>query len=385
MRSRAAILHDAGGPWSVEDFELDPPRAGEVLLEMAAAGMCHSDEHILNGDMSASNETMRALGLRSMFPLIGGHEGAGVVLEVGAGVTEFAPGDHVVTTFVAVCGECRWCSSGMEYICDMGAQVMIPGMPTDGTFRHHTADGRELGHLSKVGAFAKHTVVSTNSIVKVDPGLPLVPIALLSCAIPTGYGSAENRARVRSGDTVVVIGAGGIGTAAIQGARINGAAQIIAVDPVELKQKSALRFGATHTAASAAEALDVVRDLTGGVMADSVVVSPSLIRSDDVQAALNLTRKGGTCVLTGMTRPTTQSIAVSLQEFILWNKNIVGTVYGSCNPRVDVPRFARLYEAGLLQLDEMITKRYRLDDINDGYRDLLNGEIIRGVIDFALS
>jgi NDMA-dependent alcohol dehydrogenase len=385
MRSRAAILHDVGGPWSVEDFELDPPRAGEVLLEMAAAGMCHSDEHILNGDMSASNETMRALGLRSMFPLIGGHEGAGVVLEVGAGVTEFAPGDHVVTTFVAVCGECRWCSSGMEYICDMGAQVMIPGMPTDGTFRHHTADGRELGHLSKVGAFAKHTVVSTNSIVKVDPGLPLVPIALLSCAIPTGYGSAENRARVRSGDTVVVIGAGGIGTAAIQGARINGAAQIIAVDPVELKQKSALRFGATHTAASAAEALDVVRDLTGGVMADSVVVSPSLIRSDDVQAALNLTRKGGTCVLTGMTRPTTQSIAVSLQEFILWNKNIVGTVYGSCNPRVDVPRFARLYEAGLLQLDEMITKRYRLDDINDGYRDLLNGEIIRGVIDFALS
>jgi NDMA-dependent alcohol dehydrogenase len=385
MRSRAAILHDVGGPWSVEDFELDPPRAGEVLVEMAAAGMCHSDEHILNGDMSASNETMRALALRSMFPLIGGHEGAGVVLEVGAGVTEFAPGDHVVTTFVAVCGECRWCSSGMEYICDMGAQVMIPGMPTDGTFRHHTADGRELGHLSKVGAFAKHTVVSTNSIVKVDPGLPLVPIALLSCAIPTGYGSAENRARVRSGDTVVVIGAGGIGTAAIQGARINGAAQIIAVDPVELKQKSALRFGATHTAASAAEALDVVRDLTSGVMADSVVVSPSLIRSDDVQAALNLTRKGGTCVLTGMTRPTTQSIAVSLQEFILWNKNIVGTVYGSCNPRVDVPRFARLYEAGLLQLDEMITKRYRLDDINDGYRDLLNGEIIRGVIDFALS
>jgi len=385
MRSRAAILHDVGGPWSVEDFELDPPRAGEVLLEMAAAGMCHSDEHILNGDMSASNETMRALGLRSMFPLIGGHEGAGVVLEVGAGVTEFAPGDHVVTTFVAVCGECRWCSSGMEYICDMGAQVMIPGMPTDGTFRHHTADGRELGHLSKVGAFAKHTVVSANSIVTVDPGLPLVPIALLSCAIPTGYGSAENRARVRSGDTVVVIGAGGIGTAAIQGARINGAAQIIAVDPVELKQKSALRFGATHTAASAAEALDVVRDLTSGVMADSVVVSPSLIRSDDVQAALNLTRKGGTCVLTGMTRPTTQSIAVSLQEFILWNKNIVGTVYGSCNPRVDVPRFARLYEAGLLQLDEMITKRYRLDDINDGYRDLLNGEIIRGVIDFALS
>ncbi|AGB23479.1 oxidoreductase, Rxyl_3153 family [Mycobacterium sp. JS623] len=384
MKSRAAILHDVGGPWSVEEFELDPPRAGEVLIEMVAAGLCHSDEHILNGDMSASNEVMQSFGLPSMFPMIGGHEGSAVVVEVGDGVTEFAPGDHVVTSFVAVCGRCRWCNSGMEYICDMGAQVMVPGMPTDGTFRHHTADGRQLGHLSKVGAFSKHTVVSTDSIVKIDPHLPLLPMALLSCGVPTGYGSAENRAKVRTGDTVVVIGVGGIGTAAVQGARINGAAHIIAVDPVEFKQKSALRFGATHTAADTDEAAAVVRELTHGVMADGVVVSPSLISEHDVQAALSLTRKGGTCVLTGMTKQTTSSIAINLQEFILWNKSLVGTVYGSCNPRVDVARFARLYEAGQLQLDEMITRRYALDDINDGYRDLLNGEIIRGVIDFSL-
>ncbi|MDT5235603.1 MAG: hypothetical protein QOF47_1590 [Mycobacterium sp.] len=384
MKSRAAILHDVGGPWSVEDFELDPPRAGEVLVEMAAAGLCHSDEHILNGDMSASNEVMEAFGLPSMFPMIGGHEGAGVVLEVGEGVTDVAPGDHVVMSFVAVCGQCRWCNSGMEYICDMGAQVMIPGMPTDGTFRHHTADGRDLGHLSKVGAFSKHTVVSTDSIVRIDPHLPLLPMALLSCGVPTGYGSAENRAKVTTGDTVVVIGVGGIGTAAIQGARINGAAHIIAVDPVEFKRKSAMQFGATHTAVDTDEAASVLRDLTRGVMADSVVVSPSIISEQDVQPALSLTRKGGTCVLTGMSANTTGSIAINLQEFTLWNKNIAGTVYGSCNPRVDVARFARLYEAGLLQLDEMITRRYRLDDINDGYRDLLNGEIIRGVIDFGL-
>ncbi|MDT5330593.1 MAG: hypothetical protein QOF31_1890 [Mycobacterium sp.] len=384
MKSRAAILHDVGGPWSVEDFELDPPRAGEVLVEMAAAGLCHSDEHILNGDMSASNEVMAAYGLPSMFPMIGGHEGAGVVLEVGEGVTDVAPGDHVVMSFVAVCGQCRWCNSGMEYICDMGAQVMIPGMPTDGTFRHHTADGRDLGHLSKVGAFSKHTVVSTDSIVRIDPHLPLLPMALLSCGVPTGYGSAENRAKVTTGDTVVVIGVGGIGTAAIQGARINGAAHIIAVDPVEFKRKSAMQFGATHTAVDTDEAASVLRDLTRGVMADSVVVSPSIISEQDVQPALSLTRKGGTCVLTGMSANTTGSIAINLQEFTLWNKNIAGTVYGSCNPRVDVARFARLYEAGLLQLDEMITRRYRLDDINDGYRDLLNGEIIRGVIDFGL-
>jgi alcohol dehydrogenase len=385
MRSRAAILHDVGGPWSVEDIELDPPRAGEVLVEMAAAGLCHSDDHVLTGDMSAPNEMMRQLRLPTMFPIIGGHEGSGVVLDVGDGVTDFAPGDHVVTSFVAVCGRCRWCACGMEYLCDMGAMVMTPGMPTDQTFRHHTADGQPLGHLSKIGAFAKHTVVSENSIVKIDPELPLVPAALLSCAIPTGYGSATNRAGVRGGDTVVVVGAGGIGTAAIQGARINGAAQIVAVDPVEFKQKSALRFGATHSVATIAEAQKLVRDLTRGVMADSLVVSPSLISGEDVQALLDLTRKGGTCVLTGMTPGTTQSISVSLQDFILWNKNLAGTVFGSCNPRADIPRFARMYQTGQLQLDEMITKRYRLDDINEGYDDLRNGKIIRGVVDFALS
>ncbi len=150
----------------------------------------------------------------------------------------------------------------MEYICDMGAQVMIPGMPTDGTFRHHTADGRQLGHLSKVGAFSKHTVVSHGFDRQDRSHLPLLPMALLSCGIPTGYGSAENRAKVETGDTVVVIGVGGIGTGAIQGARINGAAQIIAVDPVEFKQKSALGFGATHSVSTAEEAADLVRDLT---------------------------------------------------------------------------------------------------------------------------
>lgn len=384
MWSRAAILHDVGGPWSVEDFQLDPPRAGEVLVELAAAGLCHSDDHILKGDMSVSNEVARQYGLTPMFPTIGGHEGAGTVVEVGDGVADLAVGDHVVMSFVAVCGLCRWCASGMEYLCDEGAGTMTPGMPTDQTFRHHTADGQPLGHLSKVGAFAKHTVVSTHSLVKIPPDLPLVASALLSCAVPTGFGSAVNRANVRGGDTVVVIGAGGIGTAAIQGARINGAAQIVAVDPVAFKQKSALTFGATHSVSTVEEALDLVRDLTHGVMADAVIASPSLIAGDDVNSYLKLTRKGGTCVLTGMTAQTTRSVKIALQDFILWNKNLLGTVFGSCNPRADIARLARLYQTGQLQLDEMITKRYRLDDINDAYAELLDGRLIRGVIDYAL-
>jgi NDMA-dependent alcohol dehydrogenase len=384
MKSRAAILHGIGGPWSVEDFELDPPRAGEALVEMAAAGLCHSDDHILKGDMSAPNEVMKAMGLPTMFPMIGGHEGSGIVREVGPGVTDFAPGDHVVMSFVAVCGQCRWCATGMEYLCDKGMGTMVPGMPTDGTFRHHTSQGRPLGHLAKVGAFAKHTVVSLDSLIKVEKHLPLVPMALLSCAIPTGYGSAANRAGVRGGDTVVVVGAGGIGTGAIQGARINGAAQIIAVDPVEFKQKSALQFGATHSVATVAEALDLVRGLTYGVMADSVVVSPSLVTADDVRDALQLTRKGGTCVLTGMTSQLTRSVNIDLQDFILMNKTLAGTIFGSCNGKADIARFARLYETGQLQLEEMITRRYRLDDVNDAYADLLNGEIIRGIIDYGI-
>jgi NDMA-dependent alcohol dehydrogenase len=384
MKSRGAILHDVGGPWSVEEFELDPPRAGEVLVEMAAAGMCHSDDHILKGDMSAPNEVLRSLGLPTMFPMIGGHEGSGVVREVGDGVTEFAPGDHVVMSFVAVCGQCRWCASGMEYICDMGAGVLTPGMPTDGTYRHHTADGKPLGHLAKVGAFSTHTVVSTNSLVKIEPHLPLAPSALLSCAIPTGFGSVANRSNMRPGDTVVVIGVGGIGTGAIQGARVGGAAYIVAVDPVEFKQKSALQFGATHTAATAVEAMDLVRDLTYGVMADAVVVSPSLMVAEDVRDAVRLTRKGGTCVLTGMTSQLTSSVKIDLQDFILSNKSLAGTVFGSCNPKADIFRLARLYQTGQLLLDEMITRRYRLEDINEAYDDLLNGKIVRGIIDFGI-
>lgn len=384
MRSRAAILYEYGHPWSVEEFELDPPKAGEVMVRLAATGLCHSDEHIRQGKLAAPPETLRALGLPAISPTIGGHEGSGVVVDVGPGVAGFAPGDHVVTSFVAVCGQCRWCASGMEYLCDTGSGTLAPGMPTDGTFRHHTVDGRSLGHVSKIGAFAEHTVVAANSLVKIDPGFPLVPAALLACAVPTGYGSAARRAGVRGGDTVVVIGTGGIGTAAVQGARINGAARIVAVDVSDFKRTSAVTFGATHTAATASDALELVRDLTRGVMADAVVVSPAMIGEADVGAALALTRKGGTCVLTGLPSPGLGSIAVALQEFILMNKTLCGTVFGSCNPKSDIALLATLYESGQLLLDEMITKCYGLDDINDAYADLTAGRLIRGVIDFGL-
>ncbi|ULP46276.1 NDMA-dependent alcohol dehydrogenase [Mycolicibacter virginiensis] len=375
MKSRAAILRAYGGRWSVEEFELDPPRAGEVLIRMAAAGLCHSDEHIRQGHLAPPGQSAPTA------PTIGGHEGSGVVVQVGDGVAGLSPGDHVVTSFVAVCGQCHWCSSGMEYICDAGAGTMLPGMPTDGTFRHHGCDGRDLAHVSKIGAFAEHTVVSAASLVKIDPHLPLLPAALLACAVPTGYGSAAYRAGVRGGDTVVVIGVGGIGTAAVQGARINGAVRIVAVDPIAFKRESAAAFGATHTASSAAEAFD--RDLTRGVMADAVVLSPAVVTDSDLEDALRLTRKAGTCVLTGMAVQGTRT-SIDPQDMMLMNKTLCGTVFGSCNPRTDIPLLATLYDAGRLQLDEMVTKRYQLDDVNQAYDDLAAGELIRGVIDFGL-
>lgn len=381
MRSRAAILHSYGAPWSVEEFELDPPRAGEVLIRVAAAGLCHSDEHLRCGYLAPTPDVP---GPRRL-PTIGGHEGSGTVVEVGEGVTRLAPGDHVVTSFVPACGQCRWCASGEEYLCDLGALTLQPGMPTDGTFRHHTADGADLGHVSKIGAFAEHTVVAVDSLVKIDPRMPLLPAALLACAVPTGYGSAANRAGVHGGDIVVVIGAGGIGTAAIQGARINGAAMIVAVDPVDFKLTSALGFGATHTASSATEALELVRELTRGTMADAVVVSPASITAADVGAALALTRKGGTCVLTGLSSPQTVSADMRIQDFVLLNKTLCGTIFGSCNPKSDIPRLAALYASGQLLLDEMITRRYRLEEINDAYHDLNEGKLIRGVIDFGIA
>lgn len=379
MRSRAAVVRELGGAWSVEDFELDAPRAGEVLIRMAAAGLCHSDDHIRNGFMSPP-------GAPTTRPAtIGGHEGSGVVVEVGDGVTGLAPGDHVVTSFVAVCGHCRWCASGMQYLCDKGAGVLTPGMPTDGTFRHHTLDGHDLGHTSKIGAFAEHTVVAADSLVKIDPSVPLLSAALLSCAVPTGYGSAAHRADVRGGDTCVVIGVGGIGTAAVQGARINGATTIVAVDPREARLKSALGFGATHTAASAAAATELVRELTCGVMADAVIVAPSDITGEDIRAALALTRKGGTCVLTGMAPAGAQPVQLDVQDLVLMNKNLCGTVFGSCNPRSEIPHLAAMYTAGQLLLDEMITRTYRLEDINEAFDDLLRGELVRGVIDFGIA
>ena len=248
MRSRAAIVREVGGDWSVEEIDLDPPQDGEVLVSWEATGLCHSDEHIRTGDLPAP------------LPLIGGHEGAGIVQEVGPGVQGLKPGDHVVASFLPACGRCRFCSTGHQNLCDLGALIMA-GTQADGTHRRR-ARGQNVGVMAFVGTFSQYGTVPEASIVKIDDDLPLNRACLLGCGVMTGWGSAVNTADIRPGDTVVVIGFGGIGSGAVQGARLAGAERIIVVEPVEVKRDKAFEFGATHFVTSIAEATALVADLT---------------------------------------------------------------------------------------------------------------------------
>jgi NDMA-dependent alcohol dehydrogenase len=379
MKARAAVLWGTNQAWSVEDIELDPPQAGEVLVEWRVAGMCHSDEHLVTGDLVPPKEAWELLGIEDFFPAIGGHEGAGIVAEVGPGVTSVKPGDHVSASFIPSCGRCRYCSTGRQNICDAGAGAFVKGMLTDGTSRHRVRDAVPT-MFAKLGTFAERTTVAEASVIKVDDDLPLDAVALVSCGVATGWGSACQRGDVQPGDTVVVVGIGGIGVNAVQGARMAGAKHVVAVDPVEFKREKAMEFGASHAFASMEEALQPVTDLTWGQMADKVIMTPGVMYGELMALGTQLCGKGGTVVVTAIAPLTQTEASVNLSELALWNKEIKGTIFGSLNPRADIPKLLGLYRDGRLKLDELITNRYSLDQINDGYQAMRDGTNLRGVI-----
>jgi NDMA-dependent alcohol dehydrogenase len=381
MKTRAAVLWGTHQDWMIEDVEVDEPQNGEVLVRWLAAGLCHSDEHVVTGDMVVPEEVRVSFGLPETFPMIGGHEGAGVVEQVGPGVTTLQVGDHVAASFIPACGRCSWCVTGRTNLCDLGAAVFLPGQISDGTDRHRIGD-KGISMLAKLGTFAERTVVNESSAVKVDPSLPPAVVALVSCGVTTGFGSAVNRADIRPGDTVVVVGTGGVGINAVQGARVAGARIIVAVDPVEFKQKSALDLGATHAVASMEEAQPLVTELTRGVMADAVILTPGVMYGDLLAPALTLTAKGGTCVVTAVAPMTQATADINLFELAMWQKEVRGVLFGAGNPRYDIPHLLGLYQSGQLKLDELITQTYSLDQINQGYQDMRDGKNIRGVIVF---
>jgi len=369
MKTRAAILRGTGQDFEVTELDLDGPKTGEVLIRYVAAGLCHSDEHLRHGDIVPR------------FPLVGGHEGAGVIEAVGEGVTRLAPGDHVICSFLPVCGHCRWCSTGKSNLCDMGATI-LDGVLPDGTYRFHK-DGEDLGGMCMLGTFSEYSVISENSAVKVDPDLPLDKVVLIGCGVPTGFGSAVHAAATEPGDTIAIYGIGGIGINAVQGAALAGARNVIAIDPIALKRETAEKLGATHSAATAEEAQQLITELTRGVGADKAIVTVGVVDSEVVTNAFNAIRKGGTVVVTGLADPSKTTIEISGAILTLFEKRIQGSLFGSGDPFHDIPRMVELYQSGDLKLDELITTTYTLDQVNQGYEDLIAGKNIRGVIKYA--
>jgi NDMA-dependent alcohol dehydrogenase len=367
MKMNAAILWDVNQEWSVEEVELDPPQEGEVLVSFEATGLCHSDHHARTGDLAGIP-----------MPVIGGHEGAGIVQEVGPGVRTLAVGDHVVASFLPACGRCRWCATGQQNLCDFGA-LILAGTQIDGTYRRH-ARGQHVGAASLLGTFAQYGTVSETSLVKIDNDVPLSRACLLGCGITTGWGSAVNTAQVSPGDTVVVIGCGGIGSGAIQGARLAGAANIVVVDLVESKRDKAFQFGATHFATSMPEATELVGELTRGVMADSALITVGLVHGPMINEALDIIRKGGAVVLTALAPMSDVTPTLAMTMFTLFQKRLLGSLYGEANPRADIARLLGLYRQGKLLLDEAVTTEYKLKDINEAFDDMLAGRNIRGVV-----
>jgi S-(hydroxymethyl)glutathione dehydrogenase/alcohol dehydrogenase len=371
VKTKAAVLFEQPGAWVVSEVDLDPPQEYEVLVEFAACGLCHSDDHLAKGDMQLGH-----------LPYCGGHEGAGVVLEVGPGVRGLAVGDHIVTSFIPGCGKCRWCAGGQQNLCDNGALLMT-GSQMDGSFRMHIGD-TDVGQGSLLSCFAQHSVLPEWSCIKIAPDIPLLTAALVGCAVPTGWGSAVNAAQVSPGDVVIVSGVGGVGINAVQGAAHAGAAHVVAVDPAPLKRATALKLGGTAAFATIEEARDHVRELTNGQGADAAIVTIGVVTSADVADAFTSIRKGGTVVVTGMGKKTEIGIPVGLFELTMYQKRVQGCLYGMMSPSKDVPRLLGLYQTGHLKLDEIVTRTYPLEQINDGYVDMHAGDVVRGVIDYSL-
>ncbi|GLZ50275.1 alcohol dehydrogenase [Actinomycetospora sp. NBRC 106375] len=373
MKTRAAIIRGAPGKFEVVDIDLDDPRQGELRVKLTASGLCHSDDHLQTGDLPMEH-----------YPAVAGHEGAGVVESVGPDTPGWEVGDHVIFSFLPSCGHCRWCAEGMSNLCNFGAYTLRGSRWEDlDSFRFHL-DGQPVGQLCGLGTFAEHTLVSTLSAIKVDKDLPLETACLLGCGVGTGWGSAVYAGEVKPGDVVIVMGVGGIGINAVQGAAHAGATTVIAVDPVALKRETAEQVGATHAFSSIAEADEFAKSITDGQGADKAVICVGVTTGEHVAEAFQAIRKAGTVVITGIgDMNDTNGIPINPWQITMLQKRIQGALFGASNPAADIPRQIRMYTQGQLKLDELITRTYRLDDVVTAYEDLHAGKNVRGVITFA--
>jgi alcohol dehydrogenase len=374
MKIRAAVLHKLGlpapyaesKPIKIETLELDPPGRGEVLVQIKAAGLCHSDLSVINGSRP-----------RPM-PMALGHEAAGVVVEVGEGVTDLKPGDHVVCAFVPSCGHCLPCQEGRPALCEPGAKTNTAGTLLSGERRIHLNGGTVHHHLG-VSAFADHAVVSRNSLIKVDPEIPFEKVAVFGCAVITGVGAVVNTASIEMGSTVAIIGLGGVGLSALLGAITAGASRIVAVDVNDTKLEQARELGATDTFNSRdPEVVSLIREATGGGV-DYAFETAGVVPAMNV--AYGITKRGGTTVTTGLPHPdhhfSFPQVTLTAEE-----RTLKGSYVGSCVPARDIPRFIELYKQGRLPVDQLLTDCLSLDEINEGFDRLARGEASRLVVVF---
>lgn len=366
MKTRAAVLYKPHQEFQIEEVDLAPPGEGEVLVRMAAAGVCHSDYHLVTGDT------------KHPMPVVAGHEGAGIVEAVGEGVTGIKAGDPVALNWAPNCGHCFYCLRDRPNLCTTYVGPLWAGTMMDGTTRL-SFGGRPVYHFSAVACFADYAVVPQECCVSLRDDLPLDVAALIGCAVTTGVGATLNTVRVEPGSSVVVFGAGGVGLSIIMGAQLAGAKQIIAVDTNEAKGDLAESFGATDVLINSPDVIQDIRSLTEGRGADYVfeaIGKPAI-----QELSLEAVRPAGTVVLVGVS-PMGSGTNLPGAIITRQEKTVTGSYYGTANTARDFPLYAELYLKGKLDLGRLISRKYRLEQINEAYADMLSGEIARGVIYF---
>lgn len=365
MKAKAAVLYEAGTPLRLEEVEVLPPQRGEVQVRIYAGGVCHSDLHVMKGD------------LKMPTPIILGHEGSGVVARVGEGVDSVRPGDHVIAIWRMSCGSCDYCTGGRPALCDVGTQMRTTGLMPDGTTRFRI-NGRPIRHFSGVSSFSEVTTLPEAGVLKIPQDFPLDKAALLGCGVITGVGAVVHTAQVEMGSSVAVFGCGGIGLNAVQGARIVGALKIIAVDVAPQKLDYARQMGATHVVdASQNDPVEAIKALTGGRGVDYAFEAIGLAVT--IQQAYAAIRKGGTCVVIGVT-PTDLRVSINANEMVYLEKTLRGSLYGSSRPKIDILNLMEMYRAGKLMVDELLTRTYPLEEINAAYAALERGEVARSLV-----
>jgi S-(hydroxymethyl)glutathione dehydrogenase / alcohol dehydrogenase len=357
---KAAVCYEYGKPLVIEDVKIDPPKFGEVKVKMAATAICHSDIHLLHGDLPGP------------LPMVGGHESAGYVDEVGEGVTGLKKGDPVVISLLASCGKCAYCLSGRSWLCSKE-------FPMEKETRMHNKKGQDLAMALKTGSFAEYTVVDQSQLVKIPTDMPMDCASLLACGVITGWGAAVNRAKVKVGESCVIIGAGGVGLNAVQGAAMSGGYPVIAVDIADSKLEAAKKFGATHVINSAkVDPVEAVMKLTGDG-ANYAFVTVGSIKA--VEQGFNMVGPRGMAIVVGLPK-LNDTITLSPLLFIKSEKMLTGGYMGSTQLQNDVNKLVKLYKGGQLKLKELITNRFALDDINKAIDQVIKGEALRNVIMF---